>query len=239
MPNLIGTMTLEMVDSRTGEVLHRIRERNVIVDDAKETILAAISAPDADSLVDTVKLGDDFGDEMATATIDFADANPDTITRLSGSFVTDGFVNGDEITIENSSNNDGEYLVDTVTATVLTLDAAESVTADTGEVGLTITRGTTTNPIAPTSAMVAADQDVLLGSDKTLTVGSLTSSQVTFNATIIGQDVIDNYGPATSKDFCSAVLYSGDGRAFAFRRFSKISLSALVDINVTWQIDAV
>ncbi len=64
------------------------------------------------------------------ATLTFADANPDTITRSGGSFVTDGFVNGDRITVSGSASNDGTFLVDAVAATVITLDAAETLAAE-------------------------------------------------------------------------------------------------------------
>jgi len=60
----------------------------------------------------------------------FADANPDTITRSAGSFVSDGFVAGDIVTVAGSSNNDDTYVVQTVAALVLTLAAAETLTAE-------------------------------------------------------------------------------------------------------------
>jgi hypothetical protein len=49
-------------------------------------------------------------------------ATGDTITRASGSWITDGFVNGDWITVTGTASNNGAGKVTTVSATVLTLD---------------------------------------------------------------------------------------------------------------------
>jgi parallel beta-helix repeat protein len=64
--------------------------------------------------------------------LDFdADGDPDTITRTSGSWITDGFENGEVITVKNSWDNDGQYTVHASTgptATVLTLVATDTLT---------------------------------------------------------------------------------------------------------------
>jgi hypothetical protein len=70
---------------------------------------------------------------QASATnIAFADANPDTITRTGGSNVTDGFLDGMAVTIHDAEDagNIQTVIVDTVTATVLTLIAEEAVVAN-------------------------------------------------------------------------------------------------------------
>ena len=67
----------------------------------------------------------------------FNDVNPDTITASGsspGSFVTDGFEPGMELVVTGTSNNDGRYLIDSVAATTLTLDAGETLTAE-GPIG--------------------------------------------------------------------------------------------------------
>lgn len=56
----------------------------------------------------------------AYSTLTFA-ASGDTITRNSGSWVTDGFHVGMTVTIDGTVSNDGEYTVEAVSATVLTL----------------------------------------------------------------------------------------------------------------------
>jgi hypothetical protein len=55
----------------------------------------------------------------------FADADPDTLTRATGSWIADGVKVGMRATVTGSSNNDGVYLpIVTVTATVLTFGGA-------------------------------------------------------------------------------------------------------------------
>lgn len=63
-------------------------------------------------------------------TLTFADSDPDTITASSGSFITDGYKAGMRLTVAGTSNNDGTYVIASVTATVLTLEASESLTAE-------------------------------------------------------------------------------------------------------------
>lgn len=69
--------------------------------------------------------------------IAFVDSDPDTITDSGDGFETAGFEAGDYVTVSGSTNNDGTYLVGTVAAGTLTLDAGESLTAE--GAGATIT----------------------------------------------------------------------------------------------------
>lgn len=78
---------------------------------------------------------------MSTANVTFAEvgATGDTITRASGSFVTDGFVAGMRIAVSGSaSNNFTNALITGATATVLTLDTQDLV-AEGPVAGVTIT----------------------------------------------------------------------------------------------------
>lgn len=63
--------------------------------------------------------------------ITFADANPDTITRVLGSWITDGFQRGTRITISGSVSNNGTFRIAIATALVLTLEAVDTLTAET------------------------------------------------------------------------------------------------------------
>lgn len=57
--------------------------------------------------------------------VTFADADPDTISRASGSWIDDGVKVGMRATVADSASNDGTYLpITNVTATVLTFGAA-------------------------------------------------------------------------------------------------------------------
>ena len=62
-------------------------------------------------------------------TIAFVDSDPDTIVDSLSRFVKGGFIDGQNITIVDSVANDGTYLVDTVAAGTITLDAGETLTA--------------------------------------------------------------------------------------------------------------
>lgn len=85
--------------------------------------------------------GNSSGDYQATATLNFADADPDTITRDSGSWLTDGFLVGQTITVANAntSANNGTYTIDSLTATVITLVSGDTLTADASDSTATIT----------------------------------------------------------------------------------------------------
>jgi hypothetical protein len=75
----------------------------------------------------TVKLATGSGGRTLT----FASSSTThTITASSGSFVTDGFVNGDSIIVYGTTSNDGEYVVTTVAATVLTINTAQPLVAE-------------------------------------------------------------------------------------------------------------
>ncbi len=77
----------------------------------------------------------------ANQTLTFANANPDTITRAAGSWDTDGFEDGMVITITNaaSANNGRKFTIASHTTTVLTLVAADAVTAEGSAAGYTVT----------------------------------------------------------------------------------------------------
>jgi len=81
------------------------------------------------------------------------DPAQDTITRTDGeSFVTDGFEAGEQIRIQGSADNDGIYIIETVAANTLTLDAGETL--------LTETAGTT---VTITAVAVALDPGITIG----------------------------------------------------------------------------
>ena len=64
-------------------------------------------------------------------TVTFADANPDTITRANGSWLTDGLANGDQFSIAGSTLNNGTYTIAGLTATVITLIGGDTLVAET------------------------------------------------------------------------------------------------------------
>lgn len=66
---------------------------------------------------------------------DFADADPDTITRQAGSWVTDGAEEGDVVYVYNANTaaNNGYYTIENVTALTLTLVPTDELTADSND----------------------------------------------------------------------------------------------------------
>lgn len=66
-----------------------------------------------------------------SATLTFADADPDTITRAAGSFVSDGVETGMSVVPVGTASNDARrYRVAGVAASTLTLDADDVVVAE-------------------------------------------------------------------------------------------------------------
>ncbi|KKM83934.1 hypothetical protein LCGC14_1304280, partial [marine sediment metagenome] len=66
-----------------------------------------------------------------TTDLDFVDGGGgnDSIVRVAGSWITDGFLNGDTITVAGSISNDGQYTVNSApTATTLTVATASLTT---------------------------------------------------------------------------------------------------------------
>lgn len=66
----------------------------------------------------------------AGRTLTFNNNSPanDTIVASSGDFTTDGFTAGKDLSVFGTTSNDGAYTVQTVTATVITLNAAGVLT---------------------------------------------------------------------------------------------------------------
>ena len=111
-------------------------------------------------------------------------ATGDTITRSTGSFVTDGLLAGDLLTVAGSTSNNGAYAagVVTVAATVLTLDDDDLV--DEGPVGgVTITaEGSLTfdNGASTIVRNRGSWLDDGFRADQTITVSSTVSNNTTF-----------------------------------------------------------
>jgi hypothetical protein len=70
--------------------------------------------------------------QVAQSDISFQNADPDTITRGTGNFTTDGYAAGMAVTVVGAANagNVGTFIIDSVGTTVLTLIASETLTAE-------------------------------------------------------------------------------------------------------------
>jgi len=71
-----------------------------------------------------------IGGYMEATTIAFVDSGPDTITDSGDGFLLAGFIAADYITISGSTSNDGTYLIASVAAGTITLDAGEALTGE-------------------------------------------------------------------------------------------------------------
>ena len=69
---------------------------------------------------------------FASSTLTFADNDPsaDTITDSAGLLLTSGLVVGMPITVSGTDSNDGSYTIAELTATVITLAAADELAAE-------------------------------------------------------------------------------------------------------------
>lgn len=156
-------------------------------------------------------------------------ATGDTITRSAGSFVTDGFVNGDRITITGSvSNNITDALVTNVAALVLTLDTQDLTNegpvagcslsgtpgitfAEVGATGDTITRnrgswladGFRSGDVATIDGTVSNDGTTADIATATALVLTLGSYDLTNEA--IGQNLISITAGETDVQCCAAL----------------------------------
>jgi len=80
---------------------------------------AAVDFVYAGPVNEVVKFYEEIGD-LSGDTPSFATTS--TITRSTGSFITDGFVVGGQVTVQDSTSNDGTYVLTGVTATTLTVE---------------------------------------------------------------------------------------------------------------------
>ena len=98
-------------------------------------------------------------------TLTFASAGTvHTITASSGSFSTDGFVAGDTIIVAGTSSNDGQYVLATVAATVLTITPAQPLVAE-GPISTGFITGSVLAMVANELTLVAAWNRSLGGND--------------------------------------------------------------------------
>jgi hypothetical protein len=101
-------------------------------------------------------------------TLTFASAGTvHTITASSGSFTTDGFVAGDSIIVAGTTSNDGQYVLATVAATVLTITPAQPLVAE-GPISV----GTITG-----SVLAAAAQELTLAAAWSRSLGGNDTNQ--------------------------------------------------------------
>ena len=104
------------------------------------TLTATIITLGSEDLIDEGPITSATVTAYATLTFAEVGSTGDTVTRSSGSWVTDGFFAGMTGTVAGSSLNDGgSYDIETVSATVLTLDTKDLDAEVLGDPDLTMT----------------------------------------------------------------------------------------------------
>lgn len=100
-----------------------------------------------------------------------------TITRNAGSWVAEGFAVGDTVTIAGTASNDGEHVITTLTATVMTCAASamvdETIGSCTASVALTETETAWIDALSDTFAGVSGER-VDLGARRLVRTSLLT-----------------------------------------------------------------
>lgn len=107
----VGVVTLGSFEAPTTDVAYYQFGTDTTVDD---TVDFDFAGPVNEAVEFFTFLGDLAGDTPAFATTS-------TFTRATGDFVADGFKVGGQITITNSTSNDGTYLLTAVSATSMTI----------------------------------------------------------------------------------------------------------------------
>jgi hypothetical protein len=133
------------------------------------TISASTKRPGCSAYWDTPGNYPTGAVDCGTIGLDY-DAATNTITRASGSFVTDGFVTGRTITVTKSTRNDGTYTLTNVAALVLTV--SESLVDETAGTSLATQDATSTKGVLVFSHR-EGDEVYYLMDDATV-IGSLT-----------------------------------------------------------------
>lgn len=80
-----------------------------------------------------------YGPTTGSITVDFAAAG-DTITRATGSFLTDGFAAGDRVIISGAVDAGNNAIHQIVTVTALVMTVGNTITDETADAGVTITK---------------------------------------------------------------------------------------------------
>jgi hypothetical protein len=133
------------------------------------TILSTTKRPGCSAYWDTPGNYPTGAVDSGTIGLDY-DAATNTITRASGSFVTDGFVTGRTITVTKSTRNDGTYTLTNVAALVLTV--SESLVDETTGTSLVTSEAASTKGVLVFSHR-EGDEVYYLMDDATV-IGSLT-----------------------------------------------------------------
>jgi len=140
------------------------------------TTFTAGSLPSISPVIVSARVVGEGTTDPLTNILSFNNSDPDTITRSDGgSFVTDGFEAGEQIRVQGSANNDGIYIIETVVAGVLTLDAGETLAAEPSAAGVTVTMTAVSTALDPGITIGGTAGSVVIGRGSEITVLNATT----------------------------------------------------------------
>ena len=135
------SFTDDEIDTQIQEVLDDLSEEDLLVDtDATQSLVSGnltLNEPTGFRALIAITLTIPVATATRT-TYSFADSNPDTILDSSSSFLTDGFVAGQKITVSGSTSNNKNLEIDTITAGVITLISGNTLTVESAGATITI-----------------------------------------------------------------------------------------------------
>ena len=133
--------SLTGIDKFIQKALDDLSEEDLLVDtDATQSLVAGdltLNEPTGFRALVAITLTIPVATSTRT-TYSFANSNPDTILDSSSSFLTDGFVAGQKITVSGSTSNNKNLEIDTITAGVITLIAGNTLTVEAAGATVTI-----------------------------------------------------------------------------------------------------
>lgn len=129
------------IDRFIQKALDDLSEEDLLVDtDATQSLVAGdltLNEPAGHRALIAITLTLPIATATRT-TYSFADSDPDTILDSSNSFLTDGFLAGQKITVSGSTSNNKNLEIDTITAGVITLITGNTLTVESAGETITI-----------------------------------------------------------------------------------------------------
>lgn len=166
-------------------------------------------------------------------------ATGDTITRAAGSFLADGFVSGDTVTVTGSSSNNVSGPAPTITGTVITFGTTDLVAEITSgatvvgsptltfdSVGHTVTRS---RGSWLTDGFRVGDSVTFVGTasnNVTKTITVLTATVMTFASGLVDESIASNLVTATAGETLSAWMTRADSQFASVDAQPRIHLGA-------------
>ena len=222
--------------SEEFDILENIRSYFLQRERPSNVAILEISTPFdiADTIVYTVLDDESAVTVTGTPNYTFADANPDTITRDAGDWITDGFLPEGTITVTDTVSNNGTYKIKEVTTTILTLYPQYTLTVE-GSVAGTITACGFN--IATENAGIQIDGHFYLGIDADPYILGETMGGITIGTSDLEYYGVDQDAPDQLYTRSYVIGESGQQGVLPLRKSSDVVLTvpsdAIVDVLAT------